>query len=87
MVNRMAQADREKEMLNQQVIETGKLASIGELAAGIAHEINNPVAIMVEEAGWIGDLLEEEDSGKVKIWMSLKGPSNRLRPKENVARK
>lgn len=60
-VNRIAKADREKEMMNQQVIETGKLASIGELAAGIAHEINNPVAIMVEEAGWIQDLLEEEE--------------------------
>ena len=61
MINRMAQADREKDMMNEQVIETGKLASIGELAAGIAHEINNPVAIMVEEAGWIEDLLTEED--------------------------
>jgi two-component system NtrC family sensor kinase len=30
------------------------------LAAGIAHEINNPVAIMVEEAGWVEDLLEDE---------------------------
>jgi two-component system, NtrC family, sensor kinase len=63
-VNRIAKADREKEMMNQQVIETGKLASIGELAAGIAHEINNPVAIMVEEAGWIQDLLEEEEFQK-----------------------
>ncbi len=61
MVGRIAKADREKEMMNQQVIETGKLASVGELAAGIAHEINNPVAIMVEEAGWIQDLLEEEE--------------------------
>jgi len=61
MVSRIAKADREKEMMNQQVIETGKLASIGELAAGIAHEINNPVAIMVEEAGWMQDLLAEED--------------------------
>ena len=64
MVNRIAIADREKEMMNQQVIETGKLASIGELAAGIAHEINNPVAIMVEEAGWIQDILEDEDLRK-----------------------
>ncbi len=61
MVQRIEQADREKEMMNEQVIETGKLASVGELAAGIAHEINNPVAIMVEEAGWMEDLLEEED--------------------------
>ena len=53
-------ADKEKDMLSQQVIETGKLASIGELAAGIAHEINNPVAIMIEEAGWVEDLLDEE---------------------------
>ncbi len=59
-VNRIEEADREKEMMNQQMIETGKLASVGELAAGIAHEINNPVAIMVEEAGWMQDLLEEE---------------------------
>ena len=64
MVNHIANADREKEMMNRQVIETGKLASIGELAAGIAHEINNPVAIMVEEAGWIQDLLEEEEFRK-----------------------
>ncbi len=61
LVGRIVQADREKEMLNEKVIEAGKLASVGELAAGIAHEINNPIAIMVEEAGWIGDLLDEED--------------------------
>ncbi len=61
MVNRIAEADQQKEVMNEQVIETGRLASIGELASGIAHEINNPVAIMVEEAGWIEDLLADED--------------------------
>jgi len=64
MVNRIAMADREKEMMDKQIIETAKLASVGELAAGIAHEINNPVAIMVEEAGWIKDLLDEEEFSK-----------------------
>jgi len=66
MVRHIARADREKEMMNEQVIEAGKLASLGELAAGIAHEINNPVAIMVEEAGWIQDLLIEEDLKKTQ---------------------
>lgn len=68
LVKRISQADMEKdlavkkeEMMSQQVIETGKLASVGELASGIAHEINNPVAIMIEEAAWIEDMLEEED--------------------------
>ena len=68
LVKRISQADTEKdlavkkeEIMSQQVIETGKLASVGELASGIAHEINNPVAIMIEEAAWIEDMLEEED--------------------------
>jgi two-component system NtrC family sensor kinase len=61
MIARIAKVDQEKNMMDEQIIETGKLASVGELAAGIAHEINNPVAIMIEEAGWIEDLLEEEE--------------------------
>jgi two-component system NtrC family sensor kinase len=61
MAYRVTKMDEERQMMDEQIIETGKLASVGELAAGIAHEINNPVAIMVEEAGWIEDLLEEED--------------------------
>ena len=61
MVARMEEADRQKQKMNEQMFQTKKLASIGELALGVAHEINNPVAIMVEEAGWVGDLLKEEE--------------------------
>ncbi|MBG0790025.1 MAG: two-component sensor histidine kinase [Desulfovibrionaceae bacterium] len=60
LVGRCRAMDKESELMNRQMVETGKLAAIGELAAGIAHEINNPVAIMIEEAGWVGDLLKDE---------------------------
>ena len=72
LVGRIRVADEQQSIINEKVIETGKLASIGELAAGIAHEINNPVAIMVEEAGWIEDILsedkemDEEDLGEIQ---------------------
>lgn len=59
IVTQIRQTDHEKDMLNKQVIKSGKLATVGELAAGIAHEINNPVAIIVEESGWISDILED----------------------------
>ncbi|WP_281761166.1 sensor histidine kinase [Pseudodesulfovibrio nedwellii] len=60
LVVRLKSMDVESELMSKQIVETGKLAAIGELAAGIAHEINNPVAIMIEEAGWVSDLLEDE---------------------------
>jgi CheY-like chemotaxis protein len=36
------------------------LASLADFAAGVAHEINNPLAIIIEAAGWVEDLLEDE---------------------------
>lgn len=79
MVRYIMKADLEKEMLNERVIEAGKLASLGELAAGIAHEINNPVAVMVEEAGWLQDLLEEEEVKKLSILHEFKQSLNQIK--------
>ena len=66
MVQRISVAEQDQEVLQKQVVETGKLAAIGELAAGIAHEINNPLAIMVEHAGWIDDLMKAENVAVLK---------------------
>jgi two-component system NtrC family sensor kinase len=56
---RRAEATEEaRASLKSQLIHAGKLASIGELAAGIAHEINNPLAIVSSESGLIRDMLD-----------------------------
>lgn len=64
MLRKLCTAEKTQEVMQKQMVETGKLAAIGELAAGIAHEINNPVAIMIESAGWIQDLIKLGDYKK-----------------------
>jgi len=44
---RMLAELKEKELLQQQVIASDRLAAIGRLAAGVAHEINNPLGGML----------------------------------------
>ena len=41
----------ERRHLESQLVQSEKLASIGQLAAGVAHEINNPIGFMLSNLG------------------------------------
>ncbi len=49
----------ETEMLQRRLLQTAKLASIGELAAGVAHEINNPLGFVTSNCNTLTGYLDK----------------------------
>ncbi|WP_410478098.1 ATP-binding protein [Myxococcus sp. MxC21-1] len=65
-----------------QLVQTGRLAAVGQLAAGVGHEINNPLAYIVsnlEHASEEADALARELDGTRDVGARLKDVNQALR--------
>ena len=64
IIQSLYEAEQTHSRAIQRLEETARLASLGRLAAGVAHEINNPLAIINEKAGLIKDLMTFKEEYK-----------------------
>jgi len=63
---------QEREQQRQNLVSTSKLSSLGEMAGGIAHEINNPLAILSARLEQMTRLLDKEPLDLAKFSESLR---------------
>lgn len=45
--------------IQEELVRIDRLAEIGRIAAGVAHEINNPLAVIGEASGWAGTVVSD----------------------------
>jgi two-component system NtrC family sensor kinase len=66
--------------LMAQILQSERMAAVGRLASGVAHEINNPLAIISEITGFLNELAEDESEGRrTEIIQELKEALPKIR--------
>ena len=79
---------REEQLRRTQaeLVQKSKMASIGEMAGGIAHEINNPLAIIDGRAHYLKLMLDDEDFDKKKALNHIKSICDTVTRAANIVK-
>lgn len=62
LINSRNEALEEKERTQRQLLQSEKLAALGAVAAGVAHEVKNPLAIIVQGIEYLKSSLRDDNS-------------------------
>lgn len=78
LINAFNQMSRELKNRQQQLVRSEKLASLGIMLAGVAHEFNNPLSNISSSAQILIEELEERDEGYVReLALQISAETNR----------
>jgi two-component system, NtrC family, sensor kinase len=87
LINRIKKTDLENATNSDMLLQANKMIALSKMAAGIAHEVNNPLAAIAEKAGWMKDLLAEEDIAGSKNFSEFNESVDKIEQHVDRARK
>ena len=83
MINELEQTEQKRQIYEQKLLATERMASIGQLAAEVAHEINNPLDGLIEITRYLDQIGENPEKARKYLPLMRQG----LEQIERIGRK